>query len=47
MFRDLVRDAGTVIEAMRPGALARRGLGYEDLLEINLRLVFCTISATV
>ena len=44
VFRDLVRDADAVIEAMRPGALARRGLGYEDLLEINPRIVFCTIS---
>jgi crotonobetainyl-CoA:carnitine CoA-transferase CaiB-like acyl-CoA transferase len=44
VFRDLVRDADAVIEAMRPGALARRGLGFEDLLEINPRIVFCTIS---
>ena len=28
-FQDLVRDADAVVEAMRPGALARRGLGYE------------------
>lgn len=27
VFRDLVRDADAVIEAMRPGALAKRGLG--------------------
>ena len=44
IFRDLVRDADAVIEAMRPGALARRGLGFEDLVEINPRIVFCTIS---
>ena len=44
VFRDLVRDADAVIEAMRPGALAKRGLGYEDLREINPRIVFCTIS---
>jgi len=44
VFRDLVRDADVVIEAMRPGALAKRGLGYEDLREINPRIVFCTIS---
>ncbi len=44
VFRDLVRGADAVIEAMRPGALARRGLGYEDLLEINPSIVFCTIS---
>ncbi len=44
VFRDLVRGADAVIEAMRPGALARRGLGYDDLLEINPSIVFCTIS---
>lgn len=44
VFRDLVRGADAVIEAMRPGALARRGLGFDDLLEVNPRIVFCTIS---
>lgn len=44
VFRDLVRDADAVIEAMRPGALAKRGLGFEDLLAINPKIVFCTIS---
>ncbi len=44
VFRDLVRDADVVIEAMRPGALAKRGLGFEDLREINPKIVFCTIS---
>ena len=44
IYRDLVRDADAVIEAMRPGALAKRGLGYDDLKEINPRIVFCTIS---
>jgi len=44
LFKDLVRDADAVVEAMRPGALARRGLGYEDLRAVNPRIVFCTIS---
>ena len=44
VFRDLVRDADAVIEAMRPGGLARRGLGYDDLRKINPSIVFCTIS---
>jgi crotonobetainyl-CoA:carnitine CoA-transferase CaiB-like acyl-CoA transferase len=44
VFRDLARDADVVIEAMRPGALARRGVGYEQLRERNPRIVFCTIS---
>ena len=43
-FRDLVRDADVVVEAMRPGGLARRGLGFEDLRKINPRIVFITIS---
>jgi hypothetical protein len=37
VFRDLARGADVVIEAMRPGALARRGLGFEQLRELNPR----------
>ncbi|WP_211262382.1 CaiB/BaiF CoA transferase family protein [Nitriliruptor alkaliphilus] len=44
VFEDLARDADVVIEAMRPGALARRGLGFDQLRAINPALVFCTIS---
>ena len=44
VFLALVRDADCVVEAMRPGGLERRGLGYETLKEINPRIVFCTIS---
>jgi crotonobetainyl-CoA:carnitine CoA-transferase CaiB-like acyl-CoA transferase len=44
IYLELVKDADVVIEAMRPGALARRGLSYERLRELNPRLVFCTIS---
>ena len=43
-FRDLCRDADAVIEAMRPGGLARKGLGFEDLKQINPKIVFCSIS---
>jgi len=44
VFRELVRDADAVVEAMRPGGLERRGLGYEALREVNPRIVFITIS---
>ena len=44
IFRDLCRDADAVIEAMRPGGLARKGLGFEDLKAINPKIVFCSIS---
>jgi len=43
-YLDLVRDADAVIEAMRPGGLERRGLGYDRLREVNPAIVFCTIS---
>ncbi|WP_334143669.1 CaiB/BaiF CoA transferase family protein [Rhabdothermincola sp.] len=43
-FRELVRSADAVVEAMRPGVLDKLGLGYERLLEVNPRIVFCTIS---
>ncbi len=44
IYKDLVAGADVVIEAMRPGALAKRGLGYEDLKAINPKIVFCNLS---
>jgi crotonobetainyl-CoA:carnitine CoA-transferase CaiB-like acyl-CoA transferase len=44
VYKELVRGADAVVEAMRPGSLARRGLGYEELRQINPRIVFCNIS---
>lgn len=44
VYKDLVKDADVVVEAMRPGSLARRGLGYDDLKQINPKIVFCNIS---
>ncbi|HEX6235761.1 MAG TPA: CoA transferase [Acidimicrobiales bacterium] len=44
VFLDLVAQADAVVEAMRPGGLERRGLGYEALAAVNPALVFITIS---
>jgi crotonobetainyl-CoA:carnitine CoA-transferase CaiB-like acyl-CoA transferase len=44
VFRDLANDADVVVEAMRPGALERLGLGPAALQESNPRLVFASIS---
>lgn len=44
LYLDLARNADAVVEAMRPGALERRGLGYEQLKEVNPQIVFATIS---
>jgi crotonobetainyl-CoA:carnitine CoA-transferase CaiB-like acyl-CoA transferase len=43
-FKELVKTADVVVEAMRPGGLARRGVGFDDLRNINPKIVFCTIS---
>jgi crotonobetainyl-CoA:carnitine CoA-transferase CaiB-like acyl-CoA transferase len=43
-FKELAKTADVVVEAMRPGGLARRGVGYDDLKQIKPDLVFCTIS---
>lgn len=40
----LVKDADILLENYRPGAMKRLGLGYEQLREINPRLVYTSIS---
>ena len=44
IYLDLVRGAHVVIEGMRPGALARRGLTYERMCEVNPAVVYVTLS---
>jgi crotonobetainyl-CoA:carnitine CoA-transferase CaiB-like acyl-CoA transferase len=44
VFLELVRGADAVIEAMRPGGLDKRGVGFEACRAVNPRIVFCTIS---
>jgi crotonobetainyl-CoA:carnitine CoA-transferase CaiB-like acyl-CoA transferase len=43
-FLGLVKEADAVVEAMRPGGLERRGLGYDELRKVNPKIVFITIS---
>jgi crotonobetainyl-CoA:carnitine CoA-transferase CaiB-like acyl-CoA transferase len=44
VFKELAAGADVVVEAMRPGSLARRGVGYDALAALNPKIVFCTIS---
>lgn len=43
-IRALVMDADVIVENFRDGAMARLGLGYEDVRKINPRIVYCSIT---
>ncbi len=44
IYKELAAGADAVVEAMRPGTLAKLGLGYDVLQKLNPKLVFCTLS---
>ena len=44
VFRRLVATADVVVESFRPGTLERWGLGFDNLREVNPRLVLVRIS---
>jgi crotonobetainyl-CoA:carnitine CoA-transferase CaiB-like acyl-CoA transferase len=44
VFRQLATTADVVLENLRPGAMDRLGLGYEQLHTLNPRLVYCAVT---
>src|SRR3954451_21918446 len=44
VFFNLARRADVVVENFRPSALARRGLGLEQVRAVNPRLIFASVS---
>jgi len=45
LIKELVKSSDVLVENFTPGLMARFGLDYESLREINPRLVYCSISA--
>jgi crotonobetainyl-CoA:carnitine CoA-transferase CaiB-like acyl-CoA transferase len=45
ILKKLVARSDVLVQNYRPGAFEALGLGYEDLLKINPRLIYCSISA--
>jgi len=44
IYRRLVGESDVLIQNFRPGVMERLGLGWEDLRQINPRLVYCHIT---
>jgi crotonobetainyl-CoA:carnitine CoA-transferase CaiB-like acyl-CoA transferase len=45
IFKRLIATADVLVENYRPGAFDALGLGYDDLLAIQPRLIYCSVSA--
>ena len=45
VVRRLACSADIVVQSLRPGLAARLGLGFEQLREVNDRLIYCSIGA--
>lgn len=43
-LRPLLEEADVLVEQFRPGVMARLGLDYEQVREINPRIVYCSIT---
>lgn len=41
---ELAKHADVLIESFRPGVMSRLGLGYEQVREINDRIIYCSLS---
>jgi crotonobetainyl-CoA:carnitine CoA-transferase CaiB-like acyl-CoA transferase len=45
LLRELIGESDVLIEALRPGALAELGFGYDVARAVNDRLIYCSVLA--
>ncbi|WP_157801393.1 CaiB/BaiF CoA-transferase family protein [Sphingobium sp. LB126] len=46
IFLELAKKADVVVEGLRAGTMARFGVGYDVVRQVNPKIVFCSISGT-
>lgn len=44
VVKELVKEYDIVLEQFRPGVMEKLGLGYEDLKEVNPKLIYCSLT---
>lgn len=44
LITKLAQDVDVVVENFRPGVMAKLGLGHEELLKANPKLIYCSVS---
>lgn len=44
LLTPLIKGADIVVEQFRPGVMARLGLGYDDMVQINPAIIYCAIT---
>ncbi|HEX3011833.1 MAG TPA: CoA transferase, partial [Syntrophomonadaceae bacterium] len=43
-FKKLVLNSDVVVDQFRPGVMDKLGLGYENLREVNDKIIYCTLT---
>ena len=43
-IKKLIQEADIIVEQFRPGVMARLGLGFDDVIKINPRIIYCAIT---
>ncbi len=44
LFRQMATKADVILETFKPGYMASLGLGYDDLKELNPKLIMCSLT---